>query len=594
MILFMQFRTKQTLKIYWSQVRHYRILVFFMFLALGVATVVDLAIPIYYKKFFNILTGASAFDATSAHALVGALLMIVSFNAVGWILHRFTHVANNYVQPRIQADLFLHAYDYLQQHSYGFFTNRFVGSLVRRVTKITRAFEVFFDRVFWEIFPLAIRIAGVTIVLYIFNHTIAFILLGWTLVFIVLNYFFSRWKLKYDIARSAKDTERTGTLADALTNQNNIQLFGGYQFEFGRIKKVAEELRRLQTFTWNLGAVVEAIQAGLFIGVEFLLMYLAIGFWQRGLLTLGDFVLIQSYLLGLVFQVWNVGRNVRELYESFADAEEITEILNTPHEIRDVSGAKPLIVSKGKIAFEHVDFNYHKTRNVLDDFTLAIKTGEKIALIGPSGAGKSTVVKLLFRFHDIDHGKITIDGQKINRVTQESLRAHLALVPQEPILFHRTLMENIRYGRRDATDTEVLAAAGLAHCDEFIENLPEKYETYVGERGIKLSGGERQRVAIARAILKNAPILVLDEATSSLDSHSESLIQDALKTLMKGKTVMVIAHRLSTIRQMDRIVVLEEGRIIDQGTHEELLKKEGLYKQLWELQAGGFLPEPGN
>lgn len=574
--------------------RQYRILVFFMFLAYGVATVVDLAVPIYYKKFFNILTDATAFGATPVRALVGALVMIVSFNAVGWILHRFMHVANNYVQPRIQADLFLHAYDYLQRHSYGFFTNRFVGSLVRRVTKITRAFEVFFDRVFWEIFPLVIRIAGVTIVLYIFNHTIAFILLGWTLVFIVLNYFFSRWKLKYDIARSAKDTERTGALADALTNQNNIQLFGGYRFEFGRIKKVAEELRRLQTFTWNLGAVVEAIQAGLFIGVEFLLMYLAIGFWQRGLLTLGDFVLIQSYLLGLIGHIWNVGRNIRELYESFADAEEITEILNTPHEIRDAPDAKPLVVSKGRIVFERVNFNYHKTRNVLDDFTLTIKTGEKIALIGPSGAGKSTVVKLLFRFHDINQGKITIDGQKINRVTQDSLRAHLGLVPQEPILFHRTLLENIRYGRRDATDIEVFGAARLANCDEFINGLPDTYGTYVGERGIKLSGGERQRVAIARAILKNAPILVLDEATSSLDSHSESLIQDALKTLMKGKTVMVIAHRLSTIRQMDRIVVLKEGRIIDQGTHEELLEKEGLYKQLWELQAGGFLPEPEN
>jgi len=593
-LLFMQFRTKQTLKIYWSQVRHYRILIFCMFLAGGVAVVADLAIPIYYKKFFNILTDATAFGSAPVRALVGALVMIVSFNGVGWILHRFMHVANSYVQPRIQADLFLHAYDYLQRHAYGFFTNRFVGSLVRRVTKITRAFEVFADRVFWEIFPLIIRITGVTIVLYIFNHTIAFILLGWTLVFIVLNYFFSRWKLKYDIARSAKDTERTGTLADALTNQNNIQLFNGYQFEFGRIKKVAEELRRLQTFTWNLGAAVEAIQAGFFIGVEFLLMYLAIGFWQRGLLTLGDFVLIQSYLLGLIGHIWNVGRNVRELYESFADAEEITEILNTPHEIRDVSGAKPLVVSKGKVAFEHVDFNYSKTRimKVLDDFALTIKAGEKVALIGPSGAGKSTVVKLLFRFHDISHGTITIDGQKINRVTQDSLRAHLGLVPQEPILFHRTLMENIRYGRRDATDAEVFEASHLAHCDEFIKNLPEKYETYVGERGIKLSGGERQRVAIARAILKNAPILVLDEATSSLDSHSESLIQGALKTLMVDKTVMVIAHRLSTIRQMDRIVVLKEGRVIDQGTHEALLEKEGLYKQLWDLQAGGFLPEP--
>lgn len=590
LVIGMQARTKQTLKIYWSQVRNYKLLVFFMFLALGVATIVDLAIPIYYKKFFNVLTGVPLRDGTLAGQLVAVLVVIVGLNSAGWVLHRFTHFANNYFQPRVMADLFEHAYDYLQRHSYGFFTSRFVGALVRKVTKLTRAFEQFSDRTYWDLYPLAIRIVGATVVLYIFNHTIAYVLLSWTVIFVVLNYFFSRWKLKYDTARSGKDTERTATLADAITNQNNIQLFNGYRFEFGRIKKVAEELRHLETFTWNLGASVEAIQAGLFIGVEFLLMYLAIKFWQRGLLTVGDFVLIQSYLIGLIMRIWDVGRHIRDLYESFADAEEITEIINTPYEIRDVPGAKPIMVTEGKIEFQHVTFSYHKTRTVIRNLDLTIKPGEKVALIGPSGAGKSTVVKLLFRFYDLDNGKIMIDGQKINRMTQESLRANLSLVPQEPILFHRTLTENIRYGRRDATDEEVLDAARLAHCDEFIQEFPQKYETYVGERGIKLSGGERQRVAIARAILKNAPILVLDEATSSLDSHSEALIQDALKTLMKDKTVIVIAHRLSTIRQMDRILVFDRGQIIDEGTHEKLLARGGLYKRLWTLQAGGFLP----
>lgn len=585
----MQARTKQTLKIYWSQVRNYKLLVFFMMLTLGGGTVLDLLIPLYYKKFFNVLTGAESGAGNVEPTLIGVLISIVALNLGGWVLWRFTHFANNYFQPRIKADLFEQAYDYLQRHSYGFFTSRFVGALVRKVTKLTRAFEVFADRTFWDLYPLTIRIVGATVVLYIFNHTIAYILLGWTAMFVVLNYFFSKWKLKYDTARSEKDTERTAVLADALTNQNNIQLFNGYRFEFQRIKKVAEQLRRLETFTWNLGAVVEAVQAGLFIGVEFLLMYLAIRFWQRGLLTVGDFVLIQSYLIGLIMRIWDVGRHIRELYESFADAEEITEIMNTPHEIRDVRGARPLAVTAGQIEFQGVTFSYHKTRTVIRNLTLAIQAGEKIAFIGPSGAGKSTLVKLLLRFHDLDSGKILIDGQKINRVTQESLRGSIAMVPQEPILFHRPIMENIRYGRREATDEEVFVASRLAHCEEFIEDLPQKYQTFVGERGIKLSGGERQRVAIARAILKNAPILVLDEATSSLDSHSEALIQDALKTLMKEKTVIVIAHRLSTIRQMDRIIVLKEGRIIDEGTHEALLKKGGLYAHLWKLQAGGFL-----
>lgn len=581
---------RDILKVYWHEVRKQKTLAFLMFLFLGLGTVIDLAIPLYYKKFFNILTGSAA-SGNVAASLIHLLFIIIAINLAGWLIYRFTTFANDYFQPRVMAGLLQHAYDYLQGHSYGFFTNRFVGALVRKLTRLSRAFEVFTDRIYWNLFPLVIRIAGAVVVLYFLNQAIAYILLIWTALFITFNYLFAIWKLKYDKMRAAKDTETTATLADAITNQVNIQLFGGYQYEFKRFKKVTNELQRLQTFTWNLGSIVEAIQAGLFIAVEFFLMYFAIKYWQRGLLTVGDFVLIQAYLLGLIGRLWDVGRHIRDIYESFADAQEITTILNTPYEIKDALTAKPLKVGTGQIEFKEVSFSFQRTRQVLKKINLVIKPKEKIALIGPSGAGKSTLVKLLFRFYDVDGGKILIDGQKITRVTQESLRAHLSLVPQEPILFHRTLMENIRYGRRNAADKEVIKAAKLAHCDEFIKSFPEKYNTYVGERGIKLSGGERQRVAIARAILRNAPILVLDEATSSLDSHSESLIQDALKTLMKDKTVIVIAHRLSTIRQMDRIIVIDNGKIIDEGAHEELLAKRGLYKQLWRLQAGGFLPD---
>jgi ABC-type multidrug transport system fused ATPase/permease subunit len=265
--------------------------------------------------------------------------------------------------------------------------------------------------------------------------------------------------------------------------------------------------------------------------------------------------------------------------------------MHTPHEIKDLPGAKELAVSLAKIEYKDVHFSFNQTREVLKGIDLTIHQKEKIALIGPSGAGKSTFVKLLLRLYDLTSGEIAIDDQDIKHVTQESLRKNISLVPQDPILFHRTLKENIRYGRRDATDEEVYEAARLAHCDEFIRGLPQGYDTYVGERGIKLSGGERQRVAIARAILKNAPILILDEATSSLDSESEFLIQDALDTLMKGKTVIVIAHRLSTIRKMDRIIVLEDGKIREEGTHDYLLgQEESLYKKLWNLQAGGFIP----
>jgi ABC-type multidrug transport system fused ATPase/permease subunit len=272
-----------------------------------------------------------------------------------------------------------------------------------------------------------------------------------------------------------------------------------------------------------------------------------------------------------------------------ADANEMTEILHTPHEIQDAPGALKLKVAKGQIEMKDVTFSYETNAPVFKKFNLLISAGQRAAIIGPSGGGKSTIVKLLLRFVDIQGGEILIDGQNISKVTQESLRANIALVPQEPILFHRSLMENIRYGKAGAGDKEVIAAAKLAHADEFISKFKEGYKTYVGERGVKLSGGERQRVAIARAILKNAPILVLDEATSSLDSESEHFIQDALKNLMKGKTVIVIAHRLSTIMQMDRIIVLENGVITESGKHEELLKaREGTYQRLWHIQAGGF------
>jgi ABC-type multidrug transport system fused ATPase/permease subunit len=268
----------------------------------------------------------------------------------------------------------------------------------------------------------------------------------------------------------------------------------------------------------------------------------------------------------------------------------MTTILDTPHEVSDIPGATDLQITDGSICMDNVSFGYHNSRTIIDKFTLHIAPKEKVAIIGPSGAGKSTIIKLLMRNSDVLDGSITVDGQQINKLTLESLWTHMSLVPQEPILFHRSLMENIRYGRINATDEEVIAAAKLAHCDEFIRSFADGYETLVGERGIKLSGGERQRVAIARAILRNAPILILDEATSSLDSESERLIQDALAHLMSGKTVIVIAHRLSTIMHMDRIVVMENGRIAEEGSHRTLLSiPDGLYRKLWQLQAGGFI-----
>jgi ABC-type multidrug transport system fused ATPase/permease subunit len=294
--------------------------------------------------------------------------------------------------------------------------------------------------------------------------------------------------------------------------------------------------------------------------------------------------------LSALDQLWNFGNNLRRTYESFADATEMVDIMNEPREVVDAPDAAPLAPRDGTIEFKDATFAFQDGKPVLEHLNLRIGGHQKVALVGPSGAGKTTITKLILRFYDLTGGSIEIDGQDIAKVSQDSLRAAIAFVPQEPVLFHRSLMENIRYGRRDATDEEVIEAAKQAHCYEFIMATRYGFETFVGERGIKLSGGERQRIAIARAILKDAPILILDEATSSLDSESEALIQDALARLMEGKTVIAIAHRLSTVMRMDRIIVVEGGAVAMDGTHDELLAHEGgLYQKLWEIQAGGFI-----
>ncbi|MEK7083634.1 MAG: ABC transporter ATP-binding protein, partial [Patescibacteria group bacterium] len=462
--------------------------------------------------------------------------------------------------------------------------------LVKKVGRFTNAFENIADNLYWYLLRLAINVSAVLFVLYWKKPILGAVMTVWIIVFMAVNWVLTNYKFKYDMERSEAETKSSAILADTITNQSNVKLFNGYDRELNRFDRALDVVRRLRTFTWDLDTIFDGVQTMLTVGLEILIFYVAIGLWQDGILTIGDFALLQSYLLTIFEQVWNFGKTMRHMYERMAEANEMTEILMTPHEVQDISHAPLLAVGNGLIEFKNVSFCYHQTRKVVSKFSLAITPGEKIAFVGPSGAGKSTIVKLILRQHDLTSGTILIDGQNVAKVTQESLWKAASYVPQEPILFHRTLLENIGYGKPDARKEEIVAAAKLAHCHEFISEFPNGYDTYVGERGVKLSGGERQRVAIARAILRNAPILILDEATSSLDSESEHLIQDALDALMKGKTVIVIAHRLSTIMKMDRIIVMNEGRIVEEGTHAELIKKRnGLYKKLWNIQVGGFI-----
>lgn len=579
--------TRHTLLLFWQHaVRHKLTL---LIISIGVVLTVanDLVKPFLIRNLFNALTIS---DPNQASTIVNVIYWILGVSLLNTVLWRVVGFANNYFQPRVMSDLMNTCYRYIHQHSNAFFDNNFVGSIVTRVRRLSRSFESFMDNLVFNIARTALKSVAILVVLILYKPLIGLAMLVWIVIYVGFSFVFAHYKLPYDIEKAKQDTKTTGHLADTVTNHQNIKLFTAYRREVGSFEKISDQLFRLRKKAWDLGQIGDTFQSLSMVALEFVVLYTAYHYWKQGALTIGDFALLQAYLIDLFAHLWDIGRYIRTTYESIADGNEMTAMLVQPHSIVDVKDAKQLLVTKGAIAFRRVDFHYFAQQPILDQFSLDIKAGERVALVGRSGGGKSTIVKTLFRFVDVQGGSIEIDGQNISQVTQESLREQISLVPQEPMLFHRSLMENIRYGQPSATDEAVYAAAKAAHCHEFIDKFEHKYDTLVGERGVKLSGGERQRVAIARAILKNAPVLVLDEATSSLDSESETYIQDALQNLMKGKTTIVIAHRLSTIRKMDRIIVLDDGRIIEQGKHEELLKAEqGTYQKLWDIQVGGFL-----
>lgn len=550
----------------------------------------SLAAPLYLRQFFNMLAANSPQPEIVSN-LVQILTVVVAIWFLDWLSHRIRDMSTMYLQTQVMTGIFTSSFAYLLGHSHNFFISQFAGSLTHKVSKFSRAYETMFDSVILQFMPTLLFVAGAATILFQRNHVLGTALAAWAVCFVAFQVFVSYLRRPVRAARAAADTRVTANLADAISNQATIMLFSGAAHEQSRFEATVNSWRLALMRSWRADSMIWA-SIGLFmLVIEGGLMFGALHFWKQGLLMIGDFVLIQAYLLTTFDRLVSVNRELRRFHDAYADANEMVEILGTLHEVYDEPDAQPLVVSKGELKFTNVDFHFHEEKGVFKNFNLHIKSHEKVALVGPSGAGKSTLTKLILRLFDVKSGTIEIDGQNIAGVTQESLRNAISFVPQEPILFHRTLMENIRYGKRDASDSEVMEAAKKAYCHDFISSLPLGYGTFVGERGVKLSGGERQRVAIARAILKNAPILMLDEATSSLDSGSELLIQRALANLMTGKTVIVIAHRLSTIMKMDRIIALANGAVAEEGTHGELLKKNGLYSELWRHQAGGFLTD---
>ena len=504
--------------------------------------------------------------------------------------YRLGDFAISRFESKTMKDLMDFAFTGLTRHSYKFFTNSFAGSLVTKVKRFVRSFEDAFDAISFVFWMTAVRITGIIVVLFFTAPFLALIFLGWTAVYILFAWYLTKKKIPLDLAQSTADSKVTGRLADVITNVLNLKMFSSRSREIRSFTNVTEEEQSARHRAWTFGNKINTIQAIFFAVLEFGSMAFALYFWREGLLSTGTVVLILIYLIAMFESLWDIGKAMGRISQKFADASELVEILETPIDIKDIEHPEVLKDGQGEIEFDRMSFQYgKKTNRVFADFSLRISAGQRLGLVGSSGAGKSTITKLLLRFTDVQEGRILIDGQDIAKVRQDDLRSKIAYVPQDPILFHRTLRENIAYGKPGATEEEIIEAAKKAHAHEFISKFPQGYDTLVGERGIKLSGGERQRVAIARAMLKNAPILILDEATSSLDSVSEKYIQEALRELMKNRTTIVIAHRLSTIQNLDRIAVLEDGKIVEDGTHEDLLIKKGVYYNFWEHQSSGFI-----
>ncbi len=496
------------------------------------------------------------------------------------------------LETRVRPELQMRVFNHLIGQSLNFHANNFSGSLVNQTNKFTGAYVTLTDMFTINIImTLVMSLVAIGVVGF-YLPWVALAMFGWTIFFTWINISLTRKRIHLSKAAAQADSVLTGHLADAIGNVAAIKAFARETDESAThgVKSIDRALKKYQSWkqairnSFRTGMMMAALQLGVLIMLIFSAMESAV--------AIGTILLVQVYVTQLISQLWGLSGLSRNIEQAISDASEMTEILGLDLEVKDPVKPQKLAVSKGALNFDNVTFTHDGSNDALfTGFSLAVKPGEKIGLVGHSGSGKTSLTRLLLRFVDIDGGAITIDGQDISKTTQADLRSHVAYVPQEPLLFHRSLRENIAYGAPTASSEAIVKAAQLAHADEFIKTLPKGYDTMVGERGVKLSGGQRQRIAIARAILKDAPILVLDEATSALDSESEKLIQDALKKLMKGRTTLVIAHRLSTIQTMDRIVVLSDGTIREQGSHADLLKKGGVYAELWKHQSGGFLEE---
>lgn len=587
--------TKQVLAFFWQQARNYPRYV------AGLSITIPLTILVYSYLppliLATVLNRLSRGDfqgrdvwasfgpelvAYAALVLLGGVIMWRIVDAFDWML-----------EGKVERDIARKVYDHLLKQSADFHANHFSGSMVSQTNKLMGAYIRTADTTVFFVVPLLASLVFAGVILAPRAPLFDAILLLFSVVYIVSAFFVTRPVRRLSGNQAAAESAQTGYLADSVTNVMAIKSFAGSAYERKQFARATDTTRdwllrvmhahsRQQVYFTTLTNSIAAVSLALAV--------VSVMLFKADVATV---FLILNYTANITSQLFGFSNNaLRNYNRALGDASDMVAILQIEPSVKDPEHPEPAHMDKGTIEFRSVTFTHNGSDDALfQKLNLHIKAGEKVGLVGHSGSGKTTFTRLLMRFSDIDGGEIAIDGQNIAQVTQDDLRRAIAYVPQEPLLFHRPIRENIAYGRLDATDEEIRQAAQRAHAAEFIDSLPQGYDTLVGERGVKLSGGQRQRIVIARAMLKDAPILLLDEATSALDSESEALIQDALWKLMEGRTAIVIAHRLSTIQHMDRIIVLDNGRVVEEGSHKNLIKRKGTYAQLWARQSGGFIEE---
>lgn len=582
--------SRQVLSFVLKMVRPYPAAIFVMFL-IAFAWAIDLSLRPYLLKLM--LNSAAEPDVENIFTKVA--FPAVFYLAICFAMSTLYRVYGYFVEinmiPKLRTRIANANFGKLLGQGHPFYQNNFSGGLATKITDLVSSTPDIIQIVLDRFLSHALALIVAVYTLWLVNVSFAIAMISWSVLFLGVSLFLTKRLSQQAAEWSSCGSRITGKMVDVLSNSLSVRLFSRRKAEKDYLdvafQEATEAEQKLQwTYFWIWFCYGYSFD--IMLGVN---LFLLIKGLQDGWVTLGDFALVLTINITIADFLWQLTREFSQFSKLLGRMTQALQTILAPYEMEDAEDARPLIVPQGKITFDQVQFKYKGTEPLFKNKSIIIEPGQKVGLVGYSGSGKSTFVNLILRLYDVTSGKILIDGQDIRGVTQDSLRSAIGMIPQDPSLFHRSLIENIRYGNPHASDSEVKEAARKAYAHDFIMTLPEKYEALVGERGVKLSGGQRQRIAIARAILKNAPILILDEATSQLDSVTEGQIQDSLWELMQGKTTLIIAHRLSTLLQMDRILVFDRGKIVEDGSHKDLLAKDGLYKTLWEAQVGGFLPE---